>query len=185
MKDKINATLNRIEGFNREVPSAIMPKTTAKLLKLLILSTKSKKILEIGCSIGYSAIWMASAAKELGGHVYTMDKSEDRSELARINFENAGLSREITLFEGDAMDILKNWKNGPMDFILIDAMKKQYLDYYKLVFPLLNRSGMIVADDVNKFKEKMKDFLEYVKKDKRVYSTILNIDDGVIIIYKK
>lgn len=185
MENKINSVLDKIEKFDKNVPSEIMPRTTAELLNLLILSTKSKKILEVGCSIGYSTIWMASAAKTFGGHVYTIDKSEDRPELARIHFEEAGLSKDITLLEGDALNLLTSWKNGPIDFVLLDAMKRQYLDYYKLVFPLLKRGGIIVADDVNKFKEKMKNFLEYVKKDKNVYSTILDIDDGLMIVYKK
>jgi len=185
MNAKIDLVLRRIEKFNKEVPSAIMPRTTGEFLRLLVLSTKSKKIIELGCSVGYSAIWMASAAKELKGHIYTVDKSQDRSELARINFEEAGLSNKITLHEEDAIEFLKKWDKGQVDFILIDAMKKQYLDYYKLALPLLKKGGTIVADDVIKLGEKMKDFLEYIKKDKSVRSTILEIDDGVMLIYKK
>ena len=83
------------------------------------------------------------------------------------------------------MEVLSDWKHGELDIIFIDAMKRDYLKYYNLALPLLKKGGIIIADDVNKLKDKMNDFLEYVKKDKAIYSTTIDIDDGVMLIYKK
>jgi len=183
--EKVNSVLKKIEKFNEEVPSAIMPRASGELLSFLVHSTKAKKILELGCSVGYSTIWMANAAKQFEGQVYTTEKSEPRAELAKLNFQDSGLKENITLFEGNILEILSDWKHGELDFILLDAMKREYLQYYKLTFPLLKKGGIMVADDVIKLKEKMGDFLEFVKKDKNVYSMILDLDDGMLLIYKK
>jgi len=136
MDSKLDSLLKRIETFDKKVPCALMPRSTAELLSFLVVSSKAKNILELGTSIGYSAIWMAEASKKVSGHVYTIEKSTDRTKLARVNFKDSGL-RNITLLEGEILDYLSGWKRGELDLVLIDAMKKEYLEYYKLVLPLL------------------------------------------------
>ena len=89
MDEKINYTLKKIERFGKEVHISAVPRPTGKLLKFLALSTKAKKVLELGTSSGYSTIWFASALKEIEGHIYTIELSEPRAELARLNFQDA------------------------------------------------------------------------------------------------
>jgi len=151
----------------------------------LILATKSKKVLELGSSIGYSAIWMALAAKELDGHIYTIDISKSRIRLAKNNFKASELDKYITLFEKDIINILTNWNLGKIDFVFIDAEKEEYLRYYELVLPLLKKGGLIIADDVGKFRDQMKPFLKKVNNDSSVVSQFLKLDDGLMLIYKK
>ena len=185
MDEKVNSILKKIEKFGEEIYIAAVPRTTAKLLRFLVLATNAKNVLELGSSVGYSTIWFASALKEFKGHIYTTEISEDRAKLAKLNFQDAGLEDTITLFEEDSVKVLSDWKYGELDIIFIDAMKRDYLKYYVLALPLLKKGSLIIADDVNKLKEKMKDFLEYVKKDKSVHSTILDIDDGIMLVHKK
>ena len=160
-------------------------KSTGRFLQILVLATRSKKILELGCSAGYSTIWLAQAAKEFGGHVYTTETSKPRIKIAKSNFEEAGLSEYITLFEKDAVDVLSNWNLGEIDFAFIDATKQDYLKYYELILPLLKSGGLVIADDVIKFKNLVEPFLKKVNNDSRVISQLLEDEHGLVLIYKK
>jgi len=185
MDVKVDNVLGKIERLHEEIHLAIIPRSIAEFLRDLIVKNKVKNILEIGSSAGYSTIWMADAVKDLGGHVYTTELSTPRSELARTHFKESGLEDYITLFKGDAKEVLVNWSYGEMDLIFIDALKSDYLKYYRLAFQLVKKGGIIVADDVGKFKDKVKDFLDFVKKDDRVDFEYIDLDDGLLIVYKK
>ncbi|HLD56914.1 MAG TPA: methyltransferase, partial [archaeon] len=73
MNKKINEVLEKIENLERSQSFGSVPRSTGKFLHMLLLATKAKRVLELGCSLGYSTIWMALAAKENGGHVYTTE----------------------------------------------------------------------------------------------------------------
>ncbi len=185
MEKRLESVLKRIEKFDEEVPTARISRSNGEFLRFLVLATKSKKVLELGSSVGYSTIWLASALKETKGHIYTVETSQDRAELAKINFQDSGLGKNIILIEKDALEVMSSWKNGKLDIVFIDAMKRDYLKYYLAAMPLLKKGGIIIADDVIKLKDKMKDFLSYVNNDKSVYALTLDLDDGIMLIYKK
>src|SRR5690349_21686084 len=65
---------------------------TGQLLRILVRSTGARRILEIGTSNGYSTLWLACAATETGGHVTTLERAADKTNMARANFERAGLA---------------------------------------------------------------------------------------------
>lgn len=181
MNEKIKKVLNKIEELNgSERKFWCIPKSTAKFLRFLIIASNSKTVLEFGCSIGYSAIWMASAAD----HVYTTEVDEERAELADENFKEAGVDAKITLYQEDIMDVIARWKIS-IDFVFIDAAKKQYLSYYEHVMPLLKSGGLIVADNCISHANAMRDFLDKVVIDSRVSATLLDVDNGLMLICKK
>ncbi|HLD57564.1 MAG TPA: class I SAM-dependent methyltransferase, partial [archaeon] len=101
------------------------------------------------------------------------------------HFTETKLNNFITLYEKDIFEVLANWNHGEIDFVFIDAKKEDYQKYYELVLPLLKGGGLIVADDVGKFEDHVKPFLEKVKKDVSVVSQFLDLDDGLMLIYKK
>jgi len=184
MDVKAEKILRKIEEYGKEIRIAAVPRPTAEFLHDLVLKRKAKKILELGTSVGYSTIWFASAVKELGGHIYTTDASEVRYAKAWVNFQDSGLADYITAWNKNAIAVMKNWSLGELDLIFIDAMKADYLKYYELALPLVKKGGMIVADDVKKFEDRMKDFLDFVKNDSRVESEFVDIDDGLLLIQK-
>jgi len=161
-----------------------------KLLSSLVLISKSKKILELGCSAGYSALWMAlgtapkAPCSKKKGHIYTTEILKEKIEFAKKNFKDAGV-KNITLLEGDITETLKKWSKGKLDFIFMDADKDKYLKYYELVFPLLKKGGVIVADNIISHENILKTFIERVKSDKRVFYSIVRMHSGLILIYKK
>ncbi|MFH1506629.1 MAG: O-methyltransferase [archaeon] len=185
MNQKTEKVLRKIEKLEENNSWGSIPCSTAKFLHILVLATKSKNILELGCSLGYSAIWIALAAKKFEGHVYTTEIDAARIKQARENFEASGLGDHITLFEKDIIEVLTKWNEGEVDFVFIDAKKEDYLKYYELALPLLKKGGLILADDVGKFKDQVRPFLDKVNNDSGVVSQFLELDDGLMLVYKK
>ena len=132
------------EAFEYGVP--IIRKETQRLLKLLLAIQKPERILEVGTAVGFSALWMSEYAPE-GCRITTIEKYEKRIPAARDNFARAGREDQITLLEGDAMEILQRLE-GSYDFIFMDAAKGQYLSYLPEILRLLEPGGILVSDNV-------------------------------------
>lgn len=168
-----------------------VPQNTAELLEFFTVATKSKKILEIGTSAGYSTLYLAMGATYNKGKVITIEKLKEKVNLAKENFKKSKL-KNIQLLAGNAEEILKNKKIGKIDLIFLDADKENYGKYFDLFMPSLKNGGFIVADNVFDYGHMMKDYLDKVlgtklphsQSDIRVISYTLPIDNGVIITRK-
>ncbi|MEK6921663.1 MAG: class I SAM-dependent methyltransferase [Nanoarchaeota archaeon] len=165
-----------------------IPFDEAQFLHLLITLTKPKFILEIGTSIGFSTIWLASAAEEYEGTVKTIEINEERTEQAQINFKKANL-KNITLLKGDANIILKDIK-APFDFILLDAGKEHYLEQLHILEKnsCIKKDTIICADNAaikeNKKNEKLQQYLEYVRNSKSYNSSYIPFENGLEVSVK-
>lgn len=129
------------------LPEIQVSAAQGKLLYLLARAMGASRILEIGTLGGYSGIWLARALPETGTLV-TLEKDSRHAAVARANFEGAGLSRRITLLEGDAHEILASLSGPPFDMVFIDAEKPGYTRYLQAVLPLTRPGSLIVADNV-------------------------------------
>jgi predicted O-methyltransferase YrrM len=136
------------EAVNARELYANVPAQDGRMLRLLAESTNAQHVLEIGTSTGISGLWFALALEATGGRLTTLELDARRAALARSHFQKAGVSRLVTLVEGDAhRNISKvNW---PVDIVFIDAEKDGYLDYLKQVLPLVRPGGLILAHNVN------------------------------------
>ena len=63
------------------------------------------------------------------------------------NFSRVSWGRKISLHIGDALEILQQWNDEEFDLAFIDADKRRYSDYFKMVFPLIKPGGYIIADN--------------------------------------
>ncbi len=115
----------------------------------------SKRALEIGSAEGVSTKVLASNCLS----VVTIEISLDRLEKAKKNLSEFS---NVEFFLGDALEVLKDLE-GEFDFVFIDAMKRQYLSYLKLILSKLTPDCVIVADNVISHSEKVQDYLEFVK----------------------
>ena len=106
----------------------------------LVVKHHLKRGLEIGTSNGYSTIWIASGMRSTGGHLLTLEIDEGRAELARENFQAAGMESFVTLNRTDALEEIPKLQ-GPFDFVFIDAGKSDYLRYLDMVLPLIPQIG--------------------------------------------
>ena len=179
-------------------------------MKMLAQSIGASRILELGTFTGYSAICLASSMPE-GGHLDTLEINDELEDLILEGFERAGLSDAISLHIGDCKETLKRLRsemgleNGGeadpdklYDLVYMDANKREYCEYYELIFDMVRPGGLILADNViwdgkvcqdplpqDKQTLGIVKFNDTVTADPRVESVILPIRDGLNLIRKK
>ena len=170
---------------DEEIRSWQIPQASAMLLRFLVLSQKAKNILELGASVGYSTIWLALAAKETGGHVYTTEIFKDKARIAKENFQNANISDFVTLHEKKIFNVLEKWpKEKKIDFVFMDADKQNYGKYLKIMYPLLSDGAMIVVDNVGDYPEHMEEFLDMCRNIENAATYMLEFDHGLFMFVK-
>lgn len=182
------------EALDTFVP--IIRKEMQSFLKVLLSIQKPLKILEVGTAVGFSAILMSEYALQ-ECRITTIEKYEKRIPIARENFRRAGKENQITLLEGDALEILKGLEET-YDFIFMDAAKGQYIYYMPEVIRLLKKGGVLVSDNVlqdgdiiesrfaverrnRTIHSRMREYLYELKHDERLLTSIIPLGDGVAI----
>jgi len=128
------------------LPAINVAPNQGKMLQLLAQIHGSRTILEIGTLGGYSTIWLARALPA-GGRLVTLEYEPKHAEVARANFERAGLSSVIEVRVGRAIDTLPAL-TGPFDFIFIDADKPSNADYFQWALKLSRVGTVIIVDNV-------------------------------------
>lgn len=120
---------------------------TGQLMNLLVKEGKSKVILEIGTSYGYSTVWLAEAARATGGRVITLELHAHKQLYARERLTEAGLGSFVNFRVGDAKEILAKLDTH-VDFVLLDLWKDLYVPCFDLFYPRLNPGAVVVADNM-------------------------------------
>ena len=188
-----DAVLADMERYAKEHDIAIIGPDCGRLLALMAKISAAKRIFEMGSAIGYSAIWFARAAGP-GAEIYCTDGDPANAELARTNFERAGVSKSIRFMTGDAVDLIDSTE-GSFDIILIDVYKHQYPAALKKSLPRLKSGGLVVTDNVlwsGRVTEPPKDdntrgvleFNRAVFGSPELFSVIVPLRDGVAICRK-
>ena len=191
--------LTEIEQAAHKDLVPIIRKEMESFLRVILTIKHPKEILELGTAIGYSAVLMSECCD---AKITTIENYEKRIPIARENFEKAGKSDQIELLEGDAMEVMKTLPKEKYDFIFMDAAKAQYINYLPEVMRLLIPGGVLITDNVvqdgdliqSKFvvrrrdrtiHKRMREFLETVKHDERLETSIVPIGDGIVMAVKK
>lgn len=193
---EVLAELRRRTHLQVMRPRMLSGNLQGQLLKMLCRLTRARRVLEIGTYTGYAAISMAGGMTE-DGLVYTIDINDEIEELAREYMDRSGLADRIRFLTGDACELIPGLQET-FDLVFIDADKRQYADYYGLVFDKVRPGGLIVADDIlwegKVVSEREKPdaqtrgilaFNELVAADKRVEKLILPLRHGLMLVRKK
>ena len=170
-----------------------------QLLRMFVQMTGARRVLELGTFTGYSAICLASGLPS-DGHLDTLELNDELEDLILEGFERAGLADRITLHVGDCKETLKKFRQemDRYDIVYMDANKREYCEYYDLVFDMVRPGGLILADNVlwdgkvcqdplpqDKQTLGIAAFNDKVSADPRVESVIMPLRDGLNIIRKK
>lgn len=151
------------------------------LMHALIIGRGAKRILELGTSYGYSTAFLADAALQTGGRVYTMDLAANKQQYARAQLQEAGLAAQVEWKLGDATQMLKSLE-GPFDFVLVDLWKDLYVPCLELFYPKLAQNAVIVADNML-FPERLRADAEAyraaVRAKGNLQSVLLPIGNGI------
>ena len=159
----------------------------AMMLRILVESTRARRGVEVGSNKGFGAIHMGMAFERTDGHLFTLEIDQAMVKQCRANLEAVGLESTVTCVEGDALKTLPTLE-GQFDFVFLDALKRDYLQYLKLLEPRLKPGAVIVADNVIRSANEMKDFLDYVQTspdyDTVIIRASLEKQDGMSISFK-
>ena len=164
-----------------------VPRKDGEFLSLLVKASRSKHVLEIGTSHGYSAIWIGLGLEETGGKLMTIEILAERVELAKKNLDLAELSQHVTVKEGDAHKLVPTLE-GPFDFVFLDADKDGSLDYFKKLHPAkLSAGALIAVHNAISRKDAMQPYLDMISQHPDFDTTILSLtmDDGFVLSYRR
>ncbi len=162
-----------------------VPYADGEVLYDLIVKNGYTRALEIGTSTGHSSIWMAWALSKTGGKLITLEIDKERREEALQNFKKAGVDDIIDSRLGDAHKLVKELK-GPFDFVFSDADKDWYKQYFIDVYPKLEPGGCFTAHNVRNGYSGIQEFLDYVRAQPDMTTTIdKSSRSGISISYKK
>lgn len=192
--------LNEIEKEAKKTNVPIIRTEMQSFIKVMLAVRKPMSILEVGCAIGFSALFMSEYAPE-GCHITTIEKYEKRIPVAKENFRRAGKEEVITLLEGDAADLLPKLTEE-YDLIFMDAAKGQYIHFLPEVLKHLSPGGILISDNVlqdgdiiesrfavtrrnRTIHSRMRDYLYELKHHPFLETVVLPIGDGVTLSVKR
>ncbi len=185
----------REDALNNKVP--IMMDDGINFLTNYIIKKQVKNILEIGTAVGYSAIMMCLCSPNV--KVTTIERDEKRYLEALNNIKKLDLEDRITLIYNDAANVKLE---DEYDLIFIDAAKAQNMKFFKMFENNLNTGGAIITDNLNfhgmVFKDeediknrnvralvrKIKEYKEFLKKNKNFYTEFYDLGDGISVSVK-
>jgi caffeoyl-CoA O-methyltransferase len=155
-----------------------------RLLRILTEAVKAQRVVEIGTSNGYSALWICLGLQTTGGKLITHEIDPATASLARANFKRAGVEPMVTVVEGNAHATIAQLQD-PIDILFLDADKDGYLDYLTKLLPLVRPGGLILADNVSR-PSPSPDFLKAITTNPNLETVFLNMEStGISLTVKK
>ena len=192
--------LTELEKWALKERVPIIRKETRSFLKMLLVMKQPEHILEIGTAVGFSSLMMSECVSE-NCTITTIENYEKRIPIARENFVRAGKDHQITLLEGDAMEVLKGL-TGPYDFVFLDAAKAQYIYYLPELLRIMPEGAVLVSDNVlqdgdivesrfaverrdRTIHARMREYLYELTHRDDLVTSVLPLGDGVTVSVRK
>jgi caffeoyl-CoA O-methyltransferase len=186
------AQLNKETYQKILLPRMLSGHFQGRVLSMLSKLIRPASILEIGTYTGYSALCLCEGMQE-NGILHTIDIKEELIDFQRKYFDKSPWGKQIVQHLGEALDIIPTI-NSKFDLVFIDADKENYINYFNMIVPKINKGGIILSDNVlwsGKVLEELQPndtstavLLEYnqlLKNDSRVETVLLPIRDGLTV----
>ena len=186
--------LEKIKQKALEEHIPIIMDETLEVIEKYLSKNKLNRILEIGTAVGYSAICFTEFLAE-NGVIDTIEREADRVEEAKKNIKLAEVENKINIYQGDAVEILPTL-NQQYDVVFIDAAKGKYPFFLKEALRMINKNGIIFADnilykgyvmsDYNKHKQRtavrnLREYIKEVSENPDLETEILEVGDGLAV----
>jgi predicted O-methyltransferase YrrM len=187
MVDALQNLLAELEQFGRDNDSATaerprkmlnITRDTGEFLTVLVRAALARRVLEIGTSNGYSTLWLASAAQDIGGSVTTVEKSQYKIDLAAKNFARSGLASSIAQVHDDAGRLLERSADGAFDFIFLDSERPEYSGWWPHLRRVLRRGGLLVVDNATSHPAEIAPFVALLKADAEFITSLVPVGNG-------
>ena len=152
MSDPLDSVLTELEQFGKVNDASTTEYTrrmlnvtrdTGEFLAVLVRAMLARRVLEIGTSNGYSTLWLASAARAIGGSVTTVELAKYKIELTSANFMRSGLASYISVVHNDAGHVLDRLSENAFDLVFLDSERSAYPEWCSA--PLLDRRSVALV----------------------------------------
>jgi caffeoyl-CoA O-methyltransferase len=186
------AALNKETYQKILLPRMLSGHFQGRVLSMLSKLIRPVNILEIGTYTGYSALCLCEGMQE-NGQLHTIDIKEELIDFQRKHFDKSPWGNQIVQHLGEAIDIIPSL-DLKFDLIFIDADKENYINYFEMIVPKMNKGGIILSDNVlwsGKVLEPLQkndlstkillEFNQLLKNDPRVETVLLPIRDGLTV----
>ncbi len=190
--NKVELEKIKQKALDEKIP--IIMDDTLQVIDKILTEKQPENILEIGTAVGYSAICFSAYLKE-GGKIDTIERDMQRVVEAKENIQKAEVAEKIHIYEGDAVEILPTL-NKKYDVVFIDAAKGKYPFFLKEAMRMINKNGIIIADnilykgyvmsDYNKHKQRtavrnLREYIAQITENPNLETQILEVGDGLAI----
>src|SRR5215475_14158921 len=193
MAESLQVLLSELERFGAANDNATaerprrmlnITRDTGEFLSVLIQATAARRVLEIGTSNGYSTLWLASAARAIGGSVTTVELSEYKIGLAKANFARSGLGGHIALVHDDAGRVLRGSPDGAFDLVFLDSERPEYPGWWPDLKRVLRPGGLLVVDNATSHGAEMAPFVALVTADASFATSLVPVGNGEFLAVK-
>ena len=193
MAKSLDMLLEELEQFGRANDAATterprrmlnITRDTGEFLAVLVRATLARRVLEIGTSNGYSTLWLASAARAIGGTVTTVEMSDYKVGLAKANFAQSGLAGAITLVQDDAGRVLQRATDSAFDLIFLDSERPEYPGWWPDLTRVLRPGGLLVVDNATSHPAEMAPFVARVSADTQFVTSLVPVGNGEFLAVK-
>jgi len=157
---------------------------TGEFLAVLVRANSARRVLEIGTSNGYSTLWLAEAAKAIGGAVTTVELSDTKVRMARETFTRSGLSDCIQLRHEAADRVLDRSEPEAYDLVFLDSERPEYPGWWPRLRRVLRPGGLLVVDNATSHAEQMAPFMDLVRADPAFTTCLATVGNGEFMAVK-
>lgn len=193
MNDELSAFIKDLYAKGREFDAAepewsrrwrnVDPEV-GEFLWIFAKSLKSKDILEIGTSNGYSTLWLGDAARDNAGVVTTVEYDEELSKMAHSNFVQAGLSDVIDVRCCDGGTLLEQFPGNSIDLLFLDAERSDYADWWPHPMRILRKGGVLIADNMTSHPGELEVLYSQIQNSGRFSTAIVPVGKGELVALK-
>ena len=174
---QVSGSLKELENFARKENIPIIPHETVAYFRFLMETIQPKNILEIGTAIGFSALLMAQHAPN--AKITTIDRNPEMIGFAKENFAKFDSCKQISLLEGDAVDILSTLTET-YDFVFMDSAKSKYIVFLPEVLKHLEVGGVVILDDIFQGGDIAKDIMEVRRGQRTIYRGLQRLFEATL-----
>ena len=174
---QVRGSLKELENFARKENIPIIPHETVAYFRFLMETIQPKNILEIGTAIGFSALLMAEHSPN--SKITTIDRNPEMIGFAKENFAKFDSRKQITLLEGDAVDVLSTLTET-YDFVFMDSAKSKYIVFLPEILKHLEVGGVVVLDDIFQGGDIARDIMEVRRGQRTIYRGLQRLFDATL-----
>jgi caffeoyl-CoA O-methyltransferase len=193
------AQLTRETHLQLLMPRMSSGHVQGRFLSMLSHLARPRRILEIGTFCGYATLCLAEGLAP-NGLVHTIEIDPEKEARIRRYVAAAGLTEQVRLHIGAALDVLAGLVDEVWDLVFIDADKRNNGAYFEAVIDQVRPGGLLIVDNVlwggkvlpthelkagDKDTPLMRAFNDKVARDARVEPVFLPLRDGLLLLRRK